>query len=142
MKSRGARAFTLVEILIVVVILGILSAIVVPQFSSATDEAQSEATRVQLTKLRNTLAVYYVRNHSKFPTVAEGDGTWGEIMDGDYMHVAPNNGWVGPANGKMIKFGVGPDASYQTEYGWIFNPATGDVWAGGYDSADHPLPKS
>ncbi len=43
MRHRTARAFTLVEILVVVVVLGILAAIVVPQFSSATDDASRAA---------------------------------------------------------------------------------------------------
>lgn len=40
---RTPRGFTLVEILIVVVILGILASIVIPQFSSATDQSKSVA---------------------------------------------------------------------------------------------------
>ena len=55
------RGFTLVEILIVVVILGILASIVVPQFASATEQAQHVATLDQLNKLRKALALYYVQ---------------------------------------------------------------------------------
>lgn len=40
MRAKMNRAFTLVEILIVVVILGILAAVVIPQFVNASDEAQ------------------------------------------------------------------------------------------------------
>lgn len=140
MRHRTRGAFTLIEILVVVVILGILSAIVVPQFSSASDEAKMESTAVQLQKLRNTLAVYYVRNSSRFPQIDEGDGTWGEVLAEGYMHVPPNNQYVGE-NGRLIRFGVGPDAAFQTDYGWIYNPATGDVWAGSYDANDKPLPR-
>lgn len=43
-KRIQHRGFTLVEILIVVVILGILASIVIPQFSSATDQSKSVAT--------------------------------------------------------------------------------------------------
>lgn len=141
MTPRRRSAFTLVEILIVVVILGILSAIVVPQFSSASEEAKIESTKVQLQKLRNTLAVYYVRNHARFPAgVDEGDGTWGEILAEGYMHVPPDNQYVGP-NGTVITLGTGPDAAFQDGYGWIYNPATGEVWAGSYDANDKPLPR-
>jgi len=38
--KRNSRGFTLVEILIVVIILGILAAIVIPQFSSASNDAR------------------------------------------------------------------------------------------------------
>lgn len=140
MPRRGRSAFTLIEILVVVIILGILSAIVVPQFSSASEEAKIESTNVQLQKLRNTLAVYYVRNNSKFPQVTAGLGTWGEVLGEGYMHVPPNNQYVG-ANGQVITLGVGPDAAFQELYGWIYNPATGDVWAGSYDANDKPLPR-
>ena len=40
MRAQVRKAFTLVEILIVVVILGILAAIVIPQFTSASEDAQ------------------------------------------------------------------------------------------------------
>ena len=45
MRNRVSKAFTLVEILIVVVILGILAAIVIPQFTNASQEAQTVASR-------------------------------------------------------------------------------------------------
>ena len=49
---RTGRGFTLIEILIVVVIHGIHSSIVIPQFSDATDEAQETTAHSQLKVLR------------------------------------------------------------------------------------------
>ena len=69
-QFRRSAGFTLVEILIVVVILGVLAAIVVPQFTRATQEASEMAAFDQLTKVRNALSVYFIRNHSRYPTVA------------------------------------------------------------------------
>ena len=58
MQRQVAHAFTLVEILIVVVILGILAAIVVPSFLGAVDQAAIGTTQSELTKLRRAVEVF------------------------------------------------------------------------------------
>lgn len=133
-------AFTLVEILIVVVIIGILAAIVVPQYANATDDAKKQATVDQLVKLRQALNVYYFRHNSQFPSVSAGSGTWGELMTDGYFKYAPSNLYVAGSNGNVITIGTGPDSAKTDAYGWIFNPATGDVWAASFDGNDAPLP--
>lgn len=137
----GRRAFTLVEILIVVVILGILAAIIVPLFTNATEESAEVAARTELQKLRNHLGVYYAR-HREWPDVVEGDGTWGQIVGtSDYLQRPPLNPWVGGAASRTIVFGNEPDAGYQTTHGWIYNPVTGEVWAGAFDLQERPFPR-
>jgi general secretion pathway protein G len=140
---RGHRAFTLVEVLIVVVILGILSAIVVPQFSSATEDASRTATWDQLNKLREAVSVYYVRHGNVLPNITAGDGTWGELvsMSNEYLRFPPKNRWVPEPAAKIIILGTGPDSGYQTTHGWIYDPATGNLWAGSFDGADQPFPR-
>jgi len=136
------RGFTLIEILIVVVILGILAAVVVPRFANATSEASEKATFHELQKVRRVIDVYRVRNADALPTVEEGDGTWGSLLNNQYLKTAPVNAWVGGANGGVIAFGEGPDDAYHTDYGWIYDPDTGRVWAVGFDGSDEPLPKN
>lgn len=133
-------AFTLVEILIVVVILGILAAIVVPQFSKAVMQSSETATYDQLAKIRRALAYYYATNDSQYPTLAPGIGTWGPLMPA-YMRTPPENSWVGTGNSRVIILGTGPDTAYQTNYAWIYDQALGEVWAGGFDGTDNPLPR-
>jgi len=137
------RAFTLVEILIVVVILGILAAIVVPQFARATSDTQRAAVADQVNKIRHILAVYYVRSGNRLPNITAGDGTWGELIapGSSYMRNPPKNPWVGGANASVIAIGNAPDSAFQTTHGWIFDPDTGDIWAGGCDGQDNPLPR-
>jgi general secretion pathway protein G len=137
----GSRAFTLVEILIVVVILGILAAMVVPQFAQATDDSRVVATKDQLEKIKKALSVYFVQNNSQYPTITAGDGTWGEIITRSYMRTPPVNSWVGGSGSKTIILGSSPDSAYQTTHGWIYNAATGDVLAGSFDAGGEPLPR-
>lgn len=137
------RAFTLVEILIVVVILGILAALVVPQFASAAGEAQGTSTKEQLQRIRRSLAVYYVRAGNVYPNIVAGNGTWGELLSTSppYLAKPPANMWVGGPNATAIVINSAPDTTYHTSYGWIWDPATGNVWAAGYNAFDEPLPR-
>ncbi|MFN4243024.1 MAG: type II secretion system protein [Tepidisphaerales bacterium] len=65
--SRGRRrAFTLVEILIVVIILGILAAIVVPQFASASTDSRNSVVARNLQSLAEQFLLYEAR-HGVFP---------------------------------------------------------------------------
>jgi general secretion pathway protein G len=138
LKPRLLRAFTLVEILIVVVILGILAGIMVPQFASATQQSRVTASLDQLEKLRRAIGVYYVRN-SVFPDVSDGNGTWGALISPSYMRTPPVNAWVSGPGAKRVLLRDTPDSAYQYTDGWIYDPATGNVWAGGFDIEDEPF---
>ncbi len=88
-NGRRNQAFTLVEILIVVVILGILAAIVVPQFTSAADEAREGNVQSQIRTLENQLELYRARNNGSYP---DDFGTfWQVLIDGGYIKTEPRN---------------------------------------------------
>ncbi|MCG3123501.1 MAG: Type II secretion system protein G [Phycisphaerales bacterium] len=140
-RSSLRRAFTLVEILIVVVILGILSAVVVPQFSHATQDSKLQATVQQLRHVRNAIDVYGLQHANQFPEVTEGDGTWGELMTLGYLRQKPVNHWVGGDNATMIILGDAADGAWTNEHGWIYRAPTDElaspwVWAAGFDGSD------
>jgi type II secretion system protein G len=83
------KAFTLIEILIVVVILGILAAVVVPQFTNAADDANDAAVRTQLQTLRGQIELYRAQIGSD-PTLIGATG-WTQLIENDYLMVAPMN---------------------------------------------------
>ena len=65
-KSRNQEGFTLVELLIVVIILAILAAIIVPQFSAATDDAKQSAYDTNIANVRSAIDLYR-QQHTAYP---------------------------------------------------------------------------
>ncbi len=65
---RAKSGFTLVEILIVVVILGILAAIVIPQFTDASTEAKTSALKSDLQMLRSQIELYKIQHNDDLPS--------------------------------------------------------------------------
>jgi general secretion pathway protein G len=65
------RGFTLIEIMVVVVIIGILGAIVVPQFMSRPDQAKVTAARTDIQAIATALEMYRLDNHN-YPSTQQG----------------------------------------------------------------------
>jgi general secretion pathway protein G len=61
-RASASRGFTLVELLLVLVILGILAAIVVPKFSGRTEQAKEQAARTQISTFQTALGTFEVDN--------------------------------------------------------------------------------
>jgi len=144
MRRKNA-GFTLVEILIVVVILGILAAIVVPQFTSASTEAVKGAIQSQLQTIESQVELFRVRNNGEYPdlgtwTVNNGwdeDADVGMIAE-EYLKEEPLNGYTG-----STVVVVGDEAAAMGEdrdsaNGWYYDSA-GDngIFAAAYDRGDN-----
>ena len=72
-KRTKKRAFSLVELVIVILILGVLAAIAIPRISSSSKNAGESALKADLQTLRNAIDWYYVEHNNQFPA-AVGDG--------------------------------------------------------------------
>ena len=131
--NRMKKAFTLVEILIVVIILGILAAIVIPQFTQASSDARDSALTSNLQTLRSQLALYRVQHGDQFPSATPAtfvtqmtsktnvDGTTtGTPALGPYMQTIPNNPVTGVntiANGTAAPTGAATGGWYYKSSG-------------------------
>ena len=73
LQGKNRKGFTLVEVLIVVVILGILAATVLPQFTAATNDAKESALRQDLTLMRGQIQMYKFQHDSAFPGPTSAD---------------------------------------------------------------------
>lgn len=72
-KYRKRKGFTLVELLIVVIILAILAAIIMPQFSAATDDAKQSAYDTNIANVRAAIDLYR-QQHTSYPGAATSTG--------------------------------------------------------------------
>jgi general secretion pathway protein G len=71
-RARGVRsAFTLIELLLVMVIIAILAAIVVPKFTGQGDKARIHAAQQDISNIKTALGTFEVEN-GRFPTSEEG----------------------------------------------------------------------
>lgn len=73
-RQRAARGFTLIELLIVVIIIAILAAIAIPQFSSSSGDAQESALDANLATMRSSIELYRVQHANVYPGVNVSSG--------------------------------------------------------------------
>ena len=64
---KDQSGFTLIEILIVVILLGILATIIIPQVSVSTDDAKLNTLVTNLSQLRNSIEVFYYQHGNTYP---------------------------------------------------------------------------
>ena len=140
MRNRVSKAFTLVEILIVVVILGILAAIVIPQFTNASQDAQIGNVETQLQTIRSQIELYRVRNNGQYPAIGGfanengwGDNTENGMVQANYLRSQPVNPRTGTST---IVLSGDPGVTVATgDAGWWFDATTGNFGANGFDES-------
>lgn len=145
---RNIRSgFTLVEILIVVVILGILAAIVIPQFTNATQDAQGGNLKAQVSSIQRQVELYLAKNNNTSPfATANWDAlcATGAFAGGyGYLKAPPSNPASTYADKTSISTGTTGTGSATTSwffdtddttvYASFFNESTGAVSTTGTD---------
>jgi general secretion pathway protein G len=146
MRNRG---FTLVEILIVVIILGILAAVVIPQFAGASEQSRAATLKKLLQTMRSQISLYEAEHadgpgyvNGATPSLAVADtigliekqlteptnrgGHWFASPPwdhGPYLMEWPTN----PINGQTNLLPVAPGemtAPANDDHGWVFQRST------------------
>jgi len=104
--------FTLVEMLIVIIILGILAMIIVPQISVSSDDAKLSTLQSNLATMRNAVELYYAQHDNTFPgenTIAgaasESDANSQTAFVQQLTRYTDIDGTVGATKTTDIKYG-------------------------------------
>jgi prepilin-type N-terminal cleavage/methylation domain-containing protein len=134
LRARVRKAFTLIEILIVVVILGILAGIVVPQFTTATNDARAGNLSAQLSSVQNMIELYAARNNGAYPDLSTN---WDELTVGDASTTGDellkdepvNPAWPDQTDAAARAVSQDANGTGSASTGWFFNTTDNLLYA-------------
>jgi prepilin-type N-terminal cleavage/methylation domain-containing protein len=135
------NAFTLIEVLIVVIIMAVLAATIIPQFSSSTKDAKMSNLKFNLQTIRSQLEMYKEHHLGVYPPAGSTTDFTNQMTQKTDQNTTldPTNGIYGPYIQNAIPFNpnnnsntvviltgntqpTGPTGSAD---GWQYNPANG-----------------
>lgn len=125
-RSRP-HGFTLIEIMVVVVILGILAATIVPQFIGTTHDAKVSAAKAHISELASALERLNI-HLDRYPSSDEGLRLLVEAPPGD------DKKWRGPYVDQLRPDPWG--SPYQYRAPGVHHAHSFDLWSRGADAAD------
>ncbi len=129
MDPKRNSGFTLIELVIIIVVLGILAAIAIPKYQNITADAKEAACRSALGALRSGATIWYANQ-----AVKTGTATWPPIDSirtvGSVMEQAiPKNPFcAASAAPDSIVTGLTKGTVVGARGGWAYKPSTGEIW--------------
>ncbi len=128
MKRQIRKGFSLIEMVIVILILGIIAAVAAPRMFDTATTAEENTTRQQLAVLRNAIEMYRARS-GVYPQTGELPGAMATMLNGPFP--APS---IGDVRGDAVVYydadgdtsvPVTPDSNQ--DGGWAYKPANGSL---------------
>lgn len=125
-RSPVVRAFTLIELIVVIVVLGVLSAIAIPKYIDYSANAKAAACKGILGSVRSAIANFYanaaVSGTAAYPTLVQLQTNGTVLQD-----LVPANPYNGSATIAAATWNATPPVSGSN--GWNYDAATGKFWA-------------
>lgn len=121
------RGFTLIEVMVVVIILGILAATIIPQFAKTKQDAMASRALTDLKTLESALERYFL-HMNRYPLTEEGLQVLVSPPPGDAKD------WRGPYIRELHRDPWGNPYAYRSP--GVHGSRTYDIWSRGADGAD------
>lgn len=125
------KGFTLIELMIVVAIIGILSAIAIPKFADLIRKSNEGATRGNLSTIKSAISIYYSENEGEYPGVLDTALTNPPVggTGGKYLKEIPRVNI--PPYGGVATVRQGTEATLNANFGkgWGYNTPNSNTGA-------------
>jgi prepilin-type N-terminal cleavage/methylation domain-containing protein len=133
------NAFTVIEVLIVVVIMALLAAVIIPQFTDSTKDAKLGNARFNVQALRSQIELYRSHHNGLTPDsalnqllantdISGAKGSGASYPYGPYLKQIPTNPFNDSASITVITNDPAQSADVTGKGGWLYNPSTGGIW--------------
>ncbi|MFQ5869263.1 MAG: prepilin-type N-terminal cleavage/methylation domain-containing protein [Candidatus Zixiibacteriota bacterium] len=128
MRCSNQKGFTLIELIIIIVVLGILASVAIPKYRSIVAESREASCKGMLGGFRSGISIYYANT-----AATTGTATWppidsvrtvGVVMEQDI----PDNPYQPDAPDSIVT-GVTKGTIVGTRGGWAYLASTGEIWA-------------
>ena len=126
---RNEKGFTLIELVIIIVILGILAAVAIPKYQDMSAQAKEAAARGSIGNLRSAVTIFYANQ-----AVTTGTPAWPTLAQLTTFNTVlattvPRNPYQSTANAPdSVVTGVTPGTIVGVRGGWCYLATTGQIW--------------